>query len=181
MDIMLGTVSSIVDSNKFVIKFTTKEVIENAIAYPIQNSDEPNIGDPIVLYQLETFYGYSYLWQKLRLKDFTRLKLGNSVINITEEGIDIQASSGNEVYIESSGDMTVLCRSNTTMHVNETADVTVVGDLNLNVGGNIKVTGCKSIEVPAGGTVNATGSGPFNAIKVCPYTSAPHCGSKIDY
>lgn len=177
MDIYLGHVTKVTDELKFVVKFTVKGVIEDAIAYPIQQDDEPNVGDPIIIYSVESVFGWSFLWQKLRLKDFTRLKLGNSVINITEEGIDIQTEEGNEIFVKSDGDMNVVAKSDFTMKVDGNVMIIVDGNMDIQCNGSVNLDATR-IKFPMRNP-SPTGTGPFNAIPICPFTGSPHSSNTL--
>lgn len=72
---------------------------------------------------------------------------------------------GKTVRIETSSEVTV-----------EAKDVAVTGE-------NVTVTG-KDVTITGGnlktkGVSNTDLQGPFNAVKVCPFSGAPHCGSQV--
>jgi len=90
-DIMLGVVSKIENPDKFVIRFTIKGYLEDCIAYPFDNDDQPVVGDPIVLFGLENVYGYSWMYKKQRLLEHTQFKHTDSVINIKKDNITIKS------------------------------------------------------------------------------------------
>lgn len=180
MNFMFGTVSEIVDDHKFVIKFTTKEVIENAIAYPIDTFDEPNIGDPVWIISIETIFGYSFMWKKLRLFDYTRLKLLDSRICLCHDHILFQvggeesAQNGDEaapVFVRFNVDGTIVVKSTKSVTV-ETPEVYVKGTTKIDVETpdyDLRGTETVDIETPAytlkgndtidikGGTITVTG------------------------
>ena len=119
-DIMLGVVSKIEDPNKFIIRFTIESLIEDCIAYPFDTFDQPEIGDPIVLFGLESILGYSYMWSKQRHFDYTRLKHTDSVIEIKNEEINIIIGSSS-IKMKKNGTIDINCK-----------DITVNGDHILN-------------------------------------------------
>lgn len=167
-----GIVSGVYNPNTFVIKFTVKNYIEDAIAYPADLApDEPNKGDPVLIYETETIFGYSFLYTKLRLKDHIRMKLGNSSIEIHDDRINVNTENGNTVIITSDGNITVSSKS----------------DINIeSSGGAVTVKGTSSVNIESSGTINLKGNiksnakgnpaakGPFCAIPVCPVTNLPH-------
>lgn len=197
MNFMFGHVTSVEDDHKFIIKFTTENYIEDAIAYPIDTFDEPNVGDPVWIIQIETVFGYSFMWKKLRLFDYTRLKLLESKIIIHHDHILVQAGGGDgdpdgKSYVRLNNDGTIIVKSMNSvtvetpeMHVKgttkidiETPDYDLKGKDTIDIeGGNITVTG-KSFKTKAG-TCTPTGSGGFCAIPVCPLSGAVHISNEI--
>lgn len=177
MDYKLGRVTEVVDPLKFIIKFTIDNYIEDAIAYPIDTFDEPNVGNPVQIYEIESILGWSFVYKKQRLTDYTRLKLGNSTLEITDEGINILTSSGNDVFINSDGGITINSNGN--------INITSGGTVNVKGEGNVKIESGATLSLKGGliksenNSVAATGNGPFCAIKICPYTGQPHVGNTI--
>lgn len=177
MDYKLGRVTSIVDPLRFVIKFTIDNYIEDAVAYPIDTFDEPNVGNPIQVYEIESILGWSFVYKKQRLDDYTRLKLGNSTVEITDEGINILTSSGNDVFINSDGGVTINSANN--------INISSSGNININGSGNVNVESSSTLSLKGSmiksqnSSVPPTGKGPFCAIKICPYTGQPHVGDTV--
>lgn len=193
METYFGYVDEVKDNKKFVIKFTVKNIIEKAIAYPIDTFDEPNIGDPVIIYAIESIFGWSFMWKKLRLKDHTRMKLLESLIDIYDDHIEIHAGGTEEanpgddaqslIWIDKDGSISVKAKKEVTV---ETPKVTVKGkntvdietttctinaiDVNI-TGGNLTTTN--------GGICSPTGVGGFCGIPICPLTGSPHIGNKI--
>ena len=97
---------------------------------------------------------------------------------------------GKNVTIETSGNVTFKVGGSTIEEKDGTVDIqtdtaniktssaTIEGD-------NIDIKGSSNVNITGGGTLNTKGTsstdlnGPFNAIKVCPFSGAPHCGSKV--
>jgi hypothetical protein len=155
-EIILGVVSKVEDPNKFIIRFTTEDYIEDCIAYPIDTFDQPEVGDPIVLFGLESVLGYSYLWQKQRLFDHTRLKHDDSIIEIKTDEINIVTGSSS-------------------IKMKKGGDIEIKGSSSIKIdSSNVTITGGK---LTAKGTANNDTLGFFNPLKFCPYSGAPHCGS----
>lgn len=164
---MLARVAKVTDPLRFVIEATAKGVIENVKAYPINNDDEPKVGEEVLLFELETEFGYSYLYRKLRLDPYTKFEFGNNIIQMTKDGgVTIRTKSGNEVSIDSSGDIDIESSKTVTIKAK-----------------NIRIKAANSFEVDAQtikfpkGTVSGTGAGPFNSIPTCPYSTAIHQGN----
>jgi hypothetical protein len=150
MDILLGMVSKIEDPDKFVIRFTVEGLIKDCIAYPIDTFDQPEKGDPVVLYKLGGSFGSSYLWQKQRHFDYTRLKHTDSVIEVKNEEVNIITGSSS-IKMKKGGDIEIS-------------------------GSNVVITGGNLTTI---GTANNDTIGPYCALKFCPYSGVPHVGSKV--
>lgn len=168
---MLGHVTDVIDKDKFVIKFTIPNVIEDALAYPIDTFDEPNIGDPVEVTRLEDRFGESYTYKKLRLKNHTRLKLQNSIIDIFNNHIEIHAGGGqSKIIVNDDGSIIMEAAKEVTIKT-ETAKLEVKDTLELTGGGTLK-TGQP-------GTAGANNTGAFCGIPVCPLTGAPHGSQEV--
>lgn len=147
--------SSGTDKLKFVILFSAEGIVKDALAYPLNSMDQPEVGEEVAIFELETVFGYSYLYQKLKLNEDTRLKVQGSVVDIEEDRISVKTETGDVCIKVKDGDL----------------DIQVNGNINLKVNGSIKLVGTAF--------VTPTGEGPFNAIPTCPYTGLPHSGSEI--
>lgn len=155
---------------KFIIQFTAKGVVEDATAYPASVTDQPEVGEEIMVFELETVFGFCYLYQKMKTEDNTRFRIGNSLVDIQPDCIDIACKNGNTISITSDGDLTVSTNGN--------LQLSIKGDADISVGGNCALSAA-SVEMPQTGTVAPTGTGPFCAITTCPYTGLPHTGYKL--
>lgn len=174
MNISLGRVSKIEDPLKFIIRFTIEEVIEDCIAYPIDTFDELNEGDPVLLYEIESIFGFSYLYKKLRLYDYTRLKLKDSQINIKEDIIEI-FHKGSIIRILDNEDIEIEAKSN--IKVTSEKDINIEAQSNCTVKSpKVKITGG---QLDTKGQVAPTGSGPYCGITVCPFVGLPHVGPTV--
>ena len=177
-DIMLGVVSEVMDTDKyplgrFVIKFTIKGLIEDCIAFPIDTFDEPEVGDPVVLYGLESILGYSYMWQKQRRFDYTRLRHKDSIINIKEDEITIDSGPGKStITIKKDGDIEI--KSSKSVKI-DSSDITIKGSSSVKIdSSDVTITGGK---LTVNGSAAPNGSGVFCGIPVCPFSGAPHVGN----
>ena len=106
------------------------------------------------------------------------ITVGNTTITIDGDNVDIQTKGkmsltvGNTSIEEKDGSITIKTDSTKI----EASNCELKGD-------NLKIDG-SSVTV-TGGTLTTKGAssvdlnGPFNAIKVCPFSGAPHCGSTV--
>ena len=190
MGIIFGKVTEVVDKKKFIIKFTSEKYIEDCIAYPIDTFDEPNVGDPIYLIELDHPYEFSYMWKKMRLFDHTRMKLLDSIVDIHDDHVEIHAGEGKSVvkinndgtiHVESKDSVTVKTK---TLNVEDTD--TKIKATNVKVeatsvevkGTTVNITG-GTLKTGNGGVAAPTSKGGFCAIPICPLTGAPHIGDVL--
>lgn len=83
------------------------------------------------------------------------ITIGNTKVIISDNGVEIETDSEITIKSKSSVIHSDKCEIN---------------------GGNVTIKGGK---LTTKGTSNTDLTGPFNAIKVCPFTGAPHCGSVV--
>lgn len=97
---------------------------------------------------------------------------------------------GSQVTIETSGNVTFKVGGSTIKEEDGTISIeTDTANVNAKEatidGQTINIKGSSNVNITGGGTLNTKGTastdlgGPFNAIKVCPFSGAPHCGSKV--
>lgn len=157
------------DRKLFVIRFDAKGVVEDATAYPVGVLDQPEVGEEVLVFELETVFGYCYMYQKVKTEGNTRLRIGGNLIDIHDDGIDIECRDGGDISISADGDIDISATKGMTVDIKGDADITVKGRCSLSA---------KTISLP-NGTVAPTGSGPFCAIPTCPYTGQPHVGNTL--
>jgi len=204
MELKFGKVTEIVDSNKFIVKFTVEDDIEDAVAYPIDTFDEPNVGDPIQIYGIDTVFGMSFVYQKQRLFDHTRIKLGEQMVDITDhnvtitsaleteddgtygdsdDGVKVATGKGRTIEIDADGKIVVHSGKNTEVTIDKNLNIEVKGAAKINVTNSCELKArtvtvdAKMLQIKGAKNVapNPAG-GPFCAIKICPYTGMPHTG-----
>jgi hypothetical protein len=153
MNIYLAKVSKVLDKLKFIIEFEIEGLIEQALAYPIDTFDEPNEGDPIIIYELESIFGYNFMYKKQRLFDHTRMKLQDSIVDIFDDHIEIHAGvSKSQILLKNDGtilvksDQSVTVDSPKTTIVNATAVAAIP-----NLSGNLNcITNCPILGISHG-------------------------------
>lgn len=209
----------------YSIKFTVRGFIDEALAYPFRDtSDEPVIGEKVLVYNLDSIFGSAYLYAKLKEDDFIGIRSNGKMISVTDESIDIFCHTGrdgqdgnhivglhlnddgtmtlnnNKSYIDINEDGLVLRTegSDQEIIVDSSSNISIItkGNIDIKSEGNITIdsegtTTIKSenIVVSPGSTlttsgnptVSPTGTGPFCAIKVCPYSGMPHVGNVIKF
>ena len=63
-DLIFGVVSEIEDPFRLIVKFTSKDVSGECIAYPRPNFDlnKPEVGDSIIIFRMKIENQYIYEW-----------------------------------------------------------------------------------------------------------------------
>lgn len=158
MDIYLGKVTEVPDDGsderlKFVIKFEIKDYLENQVAYPIDTFDEPNVDDPVILYRIESIFGYSFLYKKLRLDDHTRLKIEKTWIDLFTDKLEICLGDDKKVNI-------VLDENGaSSISLGDSSEVTIEKDSGITIKGKSTITieGDNSVEIKGKSDVKITG------------------------
>ena len=93
---------------------------------------------------------------------------------ITKSGWSVLSANGNQVVLENNQGVK-LELSGSSMKI-KSSQFDVEGNNITIKGGNVKITG-GNLEIK--GTATTDMNGPFCAIKMCPFTGAPHIGSKV--
>jgi hypothetical protein len=106
MSLYLGVVKEIVNSDTFIIKAQIKGFLESVTAYPFAVYDQPEVGEPILLETIESIFGMSFIYNKDRLADYTRLKLTDSEIGVYKDKIKLQSKNAN-ILITNENDITI--------------------------------------------------------------------------
>lgn len=184
--LVLGKITSVEDKLKFIIKATIPGEVEDVIAYPFDTLDQPEVGEEVVLFRIETVFGYSYLWQKVKLNDDTRIKVLGSVIDVTQDGITIKSDTEEDsedpksfVQINNDGKVIVQTKDNVLIKTDNSVDIETK---ELNITSNtseFKGTGNKVI-IKGISSPDPQLQGAFCAIPTCPFTGAPHVGNTIN-
>jgi len=181
MEVRFGVVTDVIDPLKFVIKFKVSGYIEDAVAYPVVAKDEPNKDDPVLIYVIENKFGWSYMYEKIKLKDFIRHKLGNSEIDITEENIAIKTKEGNEVIIDANGSITIKSAKEINIESDTDVNINATGDINLKTNGEVELDApsisLKGSYLPDMSTAGSKGG--FSCIPNCLYLGAPHSCTRV--
>lgn len=108
----------------------------------------------------------------------------NTVLKADYSGKKVTITLDNEgnCQIDATKDVTIHSGENTTINADKNCTITAKSDCSVTAK-NITISG--SQVTLTGGALKATGasntdtSGPFCAIKVCPITGIPHCGSSV--
>lgn len=95
MRVYEGIISKIVDPETFEVEITVKGLFKGMRAYAYDLSDQPEIGDPVLVKELDSeMLGQTLIYQKLRTGTKTRLSIGDNKIEIDQGGIVISTPAG---------------------------------------------------------------------------------------
>lgn len=168
-------------------------VIDNIRAFPKRNcTDDPKVGDKILLSCLDPIFHSYWLYEKLKEDDFVGFRTQGKLIDITPDNITIGIYNPNNKYPDCyhpTPDASITIDNNGNITIDTDAKVTInstvfeINSENCNINSNkIKIEGDGTgiLEVANKGTVipNEAG-GPFNCIRTCPYVGMPHQGNII--
>lgn len=149
MNVYVGVITKVLNDTNFTIEFTIKGYLEACKAYPIDVLDKPQVKDSIIIYEIDSeLFGFSYLYQKLRIKDFTRISIGSTQVLINKEDITISSGKSsitidqdNNISIDSNTDIRI--DANTRLDV--TAPVVNITSPTVTVKGNMNVIGVLTV------------------------------------
>lgn len=202
----IGTIVEVIDKMFYTIKVDVPGFGLGLKAFPVRSEvDEPKIGDLVVLYNLDPIFNSYLLYQKLKENNFVGIRSNGKMVDITEDSITISTFDPNLKYedgekpelinwikltnsgeIEISSDSSIKIVTKDKMNIEvenaisvESKEIKVDGSDKLNLNSkDISITG-------AGGSLTTRGksntdlTGPYCGIPICPFSGAPHCGSKV--
>jgi hypothetical protein len=205
MNWYLTTVSKVVDSDKFTIEFSIKGFISDCIAYPMDTFDQPEVGDPVAVLQIDPIMGSSFIYKKLRLSDYTKLKLTDSEVGVYKDKIKLQSKDAN-MLITNENDITITSdkanikvdKDNNITLTSDAANIVIDKDNNITLTSNeanitideddnIKLeSGDANIEITSDGEINIKGDvtisdgsletkGTVKPTEKGPYCAVPIC------
>lgn len=131
--------------------------------------------------------------------DYVKVCIFDPTTEYNDLGEEYRPEPTDWIKLDKDGNLEISLRANSNITIAGTKTEKVEGDqteeytsnLNIKVGGNVsmEVSGNTELNCPnvtvTGGTFNMKGqsstdmSGPFNCIPTCPFSGAPHSGSKV--
>lgn len=186
---MAGKIVKVLDPVSYIIEADIPGIIQGVKAFPVRSTlDEPVVGEIVLLRQLDPDFHSYYTYEKLKEDDYIGIRSNGKAIDISPSEIRIgifsdQPTKDNPTpkltsfikidksgNIEVSGEGTITVKGESDIKIESTGEVTVKGETVKVTGGKLKVSGSSSPRMTGG---------PFNAIKMCPFTGAPHCGDTV--
>ena len=186
-DFYIGTITGLSDlgtKEHHVIIAAIPGIVEDITAFPYgSNLDEPKIGDPVLICNLDPIYNSFYVYQKLKENDFIGFRSSGKMVDITPESITIGIFDKDKEYSDGErpecSSKIVIDKDNNVTLEGDNLNITVKSDCIIS-GSNITVKGDVNItdgDLTVNGTASPSGFGPFCAIPICPYTGSTHVGN----
>lgn len=167
--------TSTLDHKTHRVKLKSEGIWEESNPASVLGDISLNVGD--VVYVDASNYFEPIVLGKVRDNNYeTKASLdGHQVFeSITKSGWSVLSANGNQVVLENSQG-SILELSGSSMKI-KSSQFDVEGNNITIKGGNVKITG-GTLEIK--GTATTDMNGPLCAIKMCPFTGAPHIGSKV--
>ena len=70
--------SSGTDKLKFVILFSAEGIVKDALAYPLNSMDQPEVGEEVAIFELETVFGYRTNPENLSFNSLSSSKISHA-------------------------------------------------------------------------------------------------------
>ena len=121
MNIMIGTILGLKDEDNFIITFKIPNYIEKGVAYPIDCFDKPDTNDAVLIYEIDTPFGNSFLWQRIKKDSALRLKYKDNTIEYDDDSISITSSKGDKsikITLDNDGGITLTGNNNSSLSIN---------------------------------------------------------------
>lgn len=149
--------------------------VENVKARPVSGlSDEPKIGDTVLLYCIDPIFHSLYVYQKLKENDFIGIRAAGKMIDITENSVRIAVYDSDLNYAENErpGEQNRKAALKASITLNDDGTIEVFSEKEIKFSTGTPVP--DSI-APTDGTIN----GPFCSITKCPYIGLNHTGNTL--
>lgn len=199
VEILLGTVAEVSDRLTYEILVDVPGVAKGLRSFPLSRGDmdEPVPGNLVYLICLDPVYHSVNLYTKLKENDFIGIRSNGKMLDLTPEKLSIGVYdesitsedgvrpdlSISRVVMDSGGNIEIMASGNSSIKVSGDSAIDITGNSVIKSSGNTTVESPK-VTITGGqlitkGVSNTDMSGPFNGIKICPFTGAPHCGSQV--
>lgn len=198
MEFYIGTITKILDKDLYTIEVDIPGLQVGLRAFPKRSElDEPRVGDVVILQELDPDFKSYYLFEKLKENKFIGIRSRGKQIQLSEEELSIgifdSSSDWNDkgdtpkatswIKVDKSGNISIKAEGKTELEVDGDINIKTKGNINIKSEGDATVSG-KNVTVTGGqltvkGMSNNDTQGPFNCIPICPFSGAPHCGSKV--
>lgn len=179
----LGTIKDILDPDLYRVKIDIPGLAREVEAFPMRGElDEPRVGDPVLIRDVDPIYHSFYLYSELKEDEFIGIRSRGKIIEIKEEKIKIGIFDPDEKYEEKDPPVPKIT---TWFEIDEKGNVLVSAEKDIKVVSKTSATvEAKEVTITGGtlitnGSVPPQGAGPYCAIPVCPVTGALHSGPRV--
>lgn len=179
----LGTIKEVLDPDLYHIKIDIPGLAREVEAFPMRGEiDEPRVGDPVLVRDVDPIYHSIYLYSELKEDKFIGIRSRGKIIKIDEDEIRIGIFDPDEKYEKKEPPIPEIT---SWIKIDKKGNVEISGERDITVRTSRSATVEANNVTITGGTLNVSGStpptggGPFCAIPVCPLTGAPHIGPRV--
>lgn len=158
-----GTITEVPDSSEsFSVKVSIPGVMENLTCYPLRcGSDEPKIGDLVIIRDLDPSYHSYFVYEKLNENNFTGMRCKGKMIDFTDESLklgifdegdfsdsdrpsntswieldedgNLDIVTEDNIYTECGADMTTYVKGDERIVVDQNACIDIAGKATINI------------------------------------------------
>lgn len=197
-DYYFGTIVDVPDtSNSFNVQVNIPGVVENLTCYPLRcGSDEPKLGDLVVIRDLDPEYHSYFVYEKLNENDFTGMRCKGKMIDFTDKSLKIgifdegDFSDGekpgntswieldedgkldivteDDIYIQSGGSLKQTVEENLETAVEQNASITVGGHTTIDIqnGEDVFINGDVKVHINGNYSLFVSGELNIDATKI---------------
>lgn len=163
VEYFLGTITEIIDPLLYIVKCDIPGEFDGITAFAkrSENTDEPRVGDFVLLMSFDPIYHSYWIYEKLKENDYIGIRSNGKMVNVTPDFIEMAIfdpeeewgdDQGDEKYrpeptswvnLDKDGNLDIALNtdnSNITISVGGTADVEINGACNITLGDNCNVT-----------------------------------------
>lgn len=180
MNKYFGVISKIIDPDLYTIEVEIPGENTELKAFPKRGEvDEPRVGDPVWLEEIDPLYHSYYLYEKLKENNFIGIRSRGKVMKITadeirigifdpedndwydkNDGVDPTPETTSWLKIDKDGNIEIEAGGNQKIHIAGNSETTIDGDHKLTVGGNsnIEVSGDASVKVSGNTKIESSGN-----------------------
>ena len=179
MNKYFGVISKIIDPDLYTVEVEIPGENTELKAFPKRGEvDEPRVGDPVWLEEIDPLYHSYYLYEKLKENNFIGIRSRGKVMKITadeikigifdpedsgwydkNDGADPTPETTSWLKIDKGGNIEIEAEGNQKIHITGNSETTIDGDHKLTVGGNSTIEVSGNCDVKASGNMNCEASG----------------------
>lgn len=183
-EFFFGTIVDVPNtSESFEIKANIPGVMENITCYPLRcGSDEPKIGDLIIIRDLDPDYHSYFVYEKLNENSFTGIRCKGKMIDFTDESVKlgifdegdfsdgetpgctswIELDEDGKLDVVTEDDIYVECGGSSLNLIKEDLKTTVDQNATIEIGGHTSINIKNGEDVVITGKVNLTIDGDYD-------------------
>ena len=193
-----GTITDVPDSSEsFVVKASIPGVMENLTCHPLRcGSDEPKIGDLVIIRDLDPEYHSYFVYEKLNENNFTGMRCKGKMIDFTDESLrigifdegdfsdsdrpsntswieldedgNLDTVTEDNIYTECGGSMTTIVKEDQRISVEQNACIDIAGKATINIknGEDVYINGKVNLIINGDYSLKVTGTLDIDATNI---------------